>query len=213
MKKLLFITGFLCCFFAASLSAQNSDDASQDLIRFGIKGGLNYSNVWDEQGQDFSADPKFGLAGGIFLGIPIGKYMGFQPELLISQKGFKGSGTLLLNDYSFSRTTTYIDVPLQLFIMPSPYLTIVGGPQYSYLIHQKDVFTFGANSVEQEQEFNNENVRKNILGFVFGLDLNISRAVFSGRFGWDFQTNHGDGSSSTPNYKNRWIQFTIGFQI
>jgi len=213
MRKVLVLTGLICCFFAVSVSAQNTEEVSQNRVRLGIKGGFNYSNVYDERGQDFTADPKFGLAGGIFLGIPVGDYLGVQPELLISQKGFKGTGTLLLNEYSFARTTTYIDVPLQLYIMPFRYLKIIGGPQYSYLIHQKDVFTFGANSYEQEEAFKNENVRKNILGFVLGLDINISNVVLSGRMGWDFQANNGDGTSFTPNYKNRWLQFTIGVQI
>jgi hypothetical protein len=213
MNKRIAITGIICFLFAAGAAAQSTDDTHPNQFAFGIKGGINYSNVWDEQGQDFAADPKFGLAGGLFLGIPIGHYLGVQPELLISQKGLKGTGTLLLNQYSFTRTTTYLDVPLQVYILPVKYLKILGGPQYSYLMHQKDVYSFGANSIEQEQEFKNENVRKNILGFVFGLDLNISQAVISARMGWDFQANNGDGTSFTPNYKNRWVQFTVGVQI
>ena len=80
-------------------------------------------------------------------------------------------------------------------------------------MHAKNTYTWGINSSEQEQEFNNDNIRKNVLGFVAGADFNFSHIVVSGRAGWDFQTNHGDGSSSTPRYKNRWLQFTIGYKI
>jgi hypothetical protein len=211
-KKSTILMALLFAGTVFSVQAQDDID-SRTKLSFGIKAGLNYSNVWDEKGQDFQADSKAGFAGGVFLGIPIGKFLGFQPEVLISQKGFQGSGTLLFTPYSFTRTTTYIDVPLQLQFKPIQFVTLLLGPQYSYLMNQKDVYTFGTNSTEQEQEFENDNIRKNVLGFVAGLDVNISHVVVSGRIGWDFQTNNGDGSSSTPRYKNQWLQLTVGFKI
>lgn len=195
-----------------TLSAQSSDDPREE-FRFGLKAGANYSNVWDEQGQDFKADGRVGFAGGLFLGIPIGKFIGIQPEVLISQKGFQASGTMFGETYSYSKTTTYLDIPLQLQLKPAEFFTVVAGPQYSFLIHEKNAYTYGNNSSAQEQEFTNENIRKNVLGFVAGTDVIINHVVISARMGWDFQTNHGDGTSSTPRYKNKWIQLTIGFQI
>ena len=213
MTKSFIIIGTMCLCVGPTLKAQNPDTDQRTTMQFGIKAGLNYSNVWDEQGQDFKADPKFGFAGGVFLGIPIGEFIGFQPEILVSQKGFQGAGTLLGSSYSFSRTTTYIDIPLQLQVKPADLLTFVIGPQYSYLMHKKDVYTFGTNSSEQEQEFNNDNIRKNTLGFVAGADFLFSHVVVSGRLGWDIQTNNGDGTSTTPRYKNQWLQFAVGFTI
>lgn len=213
MKKQIIIFSALFLSFGVTTIAQNADVDPRETLQFGIKAGVNRSNVWDEQGENFTADPKFGFAGGVFLGVPIGKFLGFQPELLLSQKGLKASGSLLGSTYSFSKTTTYIDIPLQLQAKPVDVLTVVLGPQYSYLVGVKDVYTWGTNSFEQEQEFQNENIRKNILGFVAGADILISHVVISGRLGWDFQTNHGDGSSSTPRYKNRWLQLTLGFKI
>jgi hypothetical protein len=195
-----------------SIATLQGQDRRENL-EFGIKAGANISNVWDSRSDDFRADARLGFAGGVFLGIPIGKFIGLQPEFLISQKGFQGSGSLLGTPYSFSRTTSYMDVPLQLQLKPSEFFTFVLGPQFSYLFNQKDVYTFGANSTEQEREFQNENVRKNILGFVAGFDLIYRNAVLSSRLGWDFQTNHGDGNTSTPRYKNQWLQFTLGFKI
>ena len=219
MKKSFILIGLMTLSLGTILKAQDAstntggNTESRENLAFGIKAGFNYSNVWDEQGQDFKADPKFGFAGGAFLGIPIGKFLGFQPELLVSQKGFQGSGTLEGSSYSFSRTTTYMDIPLQLQVKPTEFLTIVAGPQYSYLMHEKNVYTFGTNSSAQEQAFTNDNIRKNILGFVAGADFIFSHVVVSGRMGWDFQTNNGNGTSSTPRYKNQWLQLTIGFKI
>lgn len=182
-------------------------------VKFGVKAGVNYSNVWDEQGQDFRADPKLGFVGGAFVAIPIGKMLGFQPEFLFSQKGFEGKGTLLGTSYSLTRTTNFIDIPLQLQLKPAHFVTFLFGPQFSYLLSRKDVYTLGANSFEQEQEFDNDDIRKNILGFTAGFDINITDFVFSSRIGWDFQNNNGDGTNNTPRYKNQWLQFTLGYRI
>lgn len=213
MKKKNTLIGILTLLSITTIYAQDSGTDTREKITFGIKAGINYSNVWDQKGEDFEADPKIGFTGGVFFGFPIGKFIGIQPEVLLSQKGLKGSGSLLGFPYSFTKTKTFIDVPIQLQIKPVKYITILAGPQYSYLIHEKDVYTFGSNSVEQEQEFENDNIRKNILGLVAGIDVNISYLVISTRMGWDFQTNNGDGSSSTPRYKNQWIQLALGFKI
>ena len=209
----IFSAAALLLVSTTALQAQTSDTDTRQKFVFGMKAGTNFSNVWDEEGEDFAADPKFGFAGGIFFGIPFGTFLGFQPEILLSQKGFQGSGTISGTPYEVKRTTTYLDFPLQLQIKPVEFLTVVAGPQYSFLLQERDEYTFGSNSTIHEEDFNNDNVRKNLLGFATGADINISHVVVSARMGWDFQKNNGDGSSSTPRYKNRWIQFTLGFKI
>jgi hypothetical protein len=211
MRKSLIILGLMSLSLSSVLKAQDED--TRDRLTIGFRAGINYSNVWDAQGQDFKASPRVGFAGGVFAGIPLGTFLGFQPEVLLSQKGFQGSGTLLDQPYTFSRTTTYIDVPLQLQLKPSEFLTIVLGPEYSYLINEEDTYTYGINSSSQEQAFKNDNIRKNIFGLIVGADIIIERFVISGRVGWDLQTNNGNGTSSTPRYKNQWGQLTIGFRI
>ncbi|MEQ8910315.1 MAG: porin family protein [Vicingaceae bacterium] len=211
--KCIIISSLALLLFSSPIMAQKDYSDLREDMTFGLKAGINYANVWDEKGQDFQADPRVGFAGGLFASIPINKYLGIQPEALISQKGYEGSGTILGSRYTSSRTTTYLDIPLQLQFKPSEFITLVAGPQYSYLLKQKDKYTFGPNSTEQEQEFDNDNIRDNTLGFVAGVDLMMKQVVFSARAGWDLQNNHGDGNSSTPRYKNQWLQFTLGFVI
>jgi hypothetical protein len=209
-KQLL---GAILCLTIGTLSAQDKAADKRDQLVFGIKAGMNVSNVWDEQGADFVADPKLGAAGGVFLAVPIGKYFGVQPELLFSQKGFKGGGVLLGFPYSFTRTTSYLDVPILVQFKPIEYFTLLAGPQFSYLLKEKNVYTFGSNSSQQEQAFSNEDVRNNILGFVVGADVTVKAFVLSARAGWDFQNNNKNGVSTTPRYKNQFLQLTIGFRI
>lgn len=206
----IFISLFL---IVASKPVQAQMDDNRELLSFGLKAGLNMSNVWDSKGQDFVADPKYGLAGGAFVSLPVGKYLGIQPELMISQKGFQGSGSLLGVGYSYTRTTTFVEVPLLVQFKPIQYFSILAGPQFSYLLKEKNVYTFGSNSTEQEQAFKNEDPRNNIMGFIIGADINIDMLVISARASWDFQTNNKNSVSTTPRYKNQLLQLTVGFRI
>ena len=212
MKKLILIAG-LCIALMGKVCAQDNLIDYRSKVTMGFKLGTNYSNVYDAQGEQFNADPKFGLAGGAFIGIPLATYIGLQPEILFSRKGFKATGMFLGSQYNLTRTTTYIDVPFYLTIKPIGALTLMVGPQYSYLIKQRDVFTSAFVNTDQEKEFENSNLRRNILSFSVGADVNLGHLVFGARAAADIMNNNGDGSSTTPRYKNMWYQFTIGYRL
>ena len=211
MKKVILLI-VLVTISVITSNAQSTDN--RNAVSFGIKAGTNYSNVYDEQGNDFVADSKFGFAAGAFVAIPLGKFIGIQPEVLYSQKGFKSSGTYLGSTYSMTRTTEFIDVPLLLAVKPIAQLTLLFGPQFSYLMKQKDEFTGGTISSTQQQDFNNNDITKNIMGLTGGADINLNDNLVLGlRAGWDIKTNEGDGNSSTPRYKNMWYQATVGYRF
>jgi hypothetical protein len=133
--------------------------------------------------------------------------------VIYSEKGFKATGAFLGSNYSATRTTTYIDVPILLAIKPVSFLTILAGPQYSFLVKQENNFTSSLAVVDQQKIFDNDNIRKNTLGLTGGVDINLSNFVIGARAGWDVQNNNGDGSSTTPRYKNAWYQATIGYRL
>ncbi len=212
MKKAIIMIAFIALSINNSI-AQSSSTDDREKIFFGIKIGTNYSNVYDSEGEDFVADAKFGLAGGAFVSIPLGKFIGIQPEVMFSQKGFKSSGTFLGTAYKTTRTTDYLDVPILFAIKPLPIVTVLFGPQYSYLMKQKDEFTGGSLSSTQEEEFTNDNIRKNTFSFIIGGDINYENFVVGVRGNWDLKNNIGDGTSTTPRYKNVWYQATVGYRF
>jgi hypothetical protein len=215
-SRKIILTVVLTMASAMGLNAQdevNTTNTAEDRIRLGVKGGMNYSNVYDERGDDFVADGKVGLAAGAFLSIPIGKFLGIQPEFMISQKGFRGSGSISGFNYGLTRTSTFIDVPVFVSLRPIPFLSVMAGPQFSYLLNQRDEFTSTLGGFDIEQEFDNDDIRKNMMCFVGGVDFNFSHVVIGARAGFDFQNNRGDGTSSTPRYKNTWVQGTVGLRL
>lgn len=196
---------------AAFVNAQNATSDDRDQMRFGVKAGVNFSNVYDEEGEDFVADGKTGFAGGVFLSIPIGKLFGIQPELMYSQKGFKSTANVLGSNYELKRTSTYLDIPLLVQVKPIKFLTILAGPQFSYLLKTKN--EFNGFSSEQQEELNSDNYKKNIFGFVVGADVNIEQFVISGRLAWDINKSDVDGNTTEPRYKNQVAQLTVGYRF
>jgi hypothetical protein len=104
-------------------------------------------------------------------------------------------------------------VPLLFALKPSPLITLLAGPQFSYLIKQRDVFEGSPVNTVVEEEFKNDNIRKNILCFAGGIDFNFNHILIGTRMGWDIQSNVGDGTSTTPRYKNVWLQATLGVRF
>lgn len=212
MKKLVFIFA-LITLMANTIIAQDNEIDKRESMQFGFKAGVNISNVYDAEGEEFKADSKLGFAGGLFLRIPIGFYFGIQPELLFSQKGYKATGAILGSTYEFTRTLNYLDFPILFSIKPSEFINVLVGPQYSYLLSRTDEFVTASTTIATETEFQNDNIRKNTLCFTGGFDINLNQIVISGRVGWDLMKNNGDGTSITPRYKNLWYQATIGFRF
>ncbi|MDA3883306.1 MAG: porin family protein [Bacteroidales bacterium] len=193
--------------------AQNSTNDTREMIHFGVKIGANLANIYDTEGEDFTANSKIGWAGGVFASIPIGEYLGIQPEFLFSQKGYKGSGSFLGSEYKYSRTSNFIDLPVFVAIKPTNFITILAGPQFSYLLKETNKFDNEFVSTEDEQEFDNDNIRRNTLCMVGGFDLDYQQFVFGARVGIDLQNNKGDGTSTIPRYKNIWYQATVGVRL
>jgi hypothetical protein len=186
-------------------------EQSRVRLKVGMKAGFNISNVSDKQGPTFDVTSKKGIVSGVFVVIPLCERLRLQPELLLSQKGFKASGDLMGFNYTFSRITTYLDLPILLHWRLLRSFAVVAGPQYGYLILQKDEREFGHNEEALDFEFSQEQMRNGTLGMTAGLELALDPMVLSCRAGIDFQNNI--TTTSTPQYKNRWLQFALGLNF
>jgi hypothetical protein len=213
MKKVILMIAFVTISVTNGNAQSTTTTDNRETLSFGLKAGANYSNVYDSESQNFVADSKFGFAAGGFVAIPLGKFIGIQPEIMFSQKGFKSSGTYLGSTYEMTRTTDYLDVPLLLAVKPIKEVTVLFGPQFSYLMKQKDNFTDGTITSTQQQDFNNDNIRKNTYCLTGGFDFNLDNLVLGLRTGWDVKNNDGSGNSTTPRYKNMWHQLTVGYRF
>lgn len=207
MKQFIILTACALSFTAAS-----AQDASKTTgIRIGLRAGANLSNVTKDADANFSTGSKIGINAAAFLELPLASVFSIQPELQFSQKGFKNSGTFLGNAYEYKQTTNFIEIPVLAKIKPVKNFGILVGPQFSFLTSTTTNFTTANASYESQVKQDNDNLRKNILGGVVGLEANAANFVVSLRYNVDFQTNNGDGTSSTPKYKNQVTSLSVGF--
>jgi outer membrane protein W len=66
------------------------DSPQTERVRFGLKGGVNFSNYFTEPKRNF--DTRHGLVGGIALEVPVSGRFFFQPELGYTQHRSKYAG-------------------------------------------------------------------------------------------------------------------------
>jgi hypothetical protein len=79
MKKIKILFAIATVAIASMAMAQDGETDNRENVKFGLKVGTNYANVYDSQTEEFKSDGKFGFVGGLFISIPIGKYIGLQP--------------------------------------------------------------------------------------------------------------------------------------
>lgn len=203
--------------FAQETVTPSASDDNRDQFGFGIKAGLNISNIYDEENNDYVAESKPGFFAGAFVSVPFNQLFGLQPEINYSQKGFKADGVfddggLFETNYEFERTASYLDIPLLIQIKPTKWLTFLAGPQYSYLLDIKDDYDFGDSSFGTEPDIEDDDYEKNNFGVVVGAEANYKGFFFTARGGFDLSKTDSNGNTDdSPRYKNQVVQFGLGY--
>lgn len=127
MKKLLFVVIAAISFATANAQGQ---------LQFGLKGGLNLSNITVSNGFDgysYSTLPNFNA--GVFLKIPVVRFFSVQPEFLYSAQGFKandGSGG------TYSEHVNYLNIPILAKFTTRSGFFLETGPQIGIKLNAKD---------------------------------------------------------------------------
>ena len=170
MKKLLVIA----CVFVASFSY------AQDL-KFGVKGGLNLSNLVGDDVEN--TDIRTGIYLGGFLNKPLNDHLSFQPELIFSMQGAKGEDGFSNNDLTFK--LSYLNVPLLLKLQlgSTDKVHLFAGPQLGFVLKSE---------IEQEQGDMSgaQDVKDQTNGVDFGLNFGLSFVV-SDNMSLDVRYNRG----------------------
>ncbi len=188
--------------------------SAQDNIKFGIKGGVNISDIIKDDGNNnFDTKTKVGFNAGITLEIPLIAGLAFTPEVLYAQKGYKL--TYPSTNSEFTQTTNFIDVPILASFRLGSSFNIVAGPQVSFLLSTKNKFENGFGSVEETQvEDDSDRFKKSLVGGIIGFRYDVNdKFDIHGRYGLDFQKNNENGSSSTPEYRNQVFSVGVGVKF
>ncbi|WP_426058862.1 porin family protein [Hymenobacter sp. B1770] len=188
MKKVILSLGLL----AGVATAANAQE-----VRFGLKGGVNYSTITTDD-NDEDIESKIGLLGGAFANFGLSDLISIQPEVLYSQKGAQSES---MNDAKFK--LNYIDVPVLVKVNAGG-LFFEGGPQVGFLAGAK--ITDGTTSVDVKDNFKSVD-----FGYAVGLGYQAESGPMIGlRYNGGI-TNISKETSDNDKTRNSAFQLYVGF--
>jgi Outer membrane protein beta-barrel domain len=170
------IYSFVLCTFLCTAGTAMAQPAV-----FGVKAGINLATVtFDPEPDEDVLDRRTGFVGGLFVVVPASDRLGFQGEVLFSQKGASedgGAGDLALD---------YLEVPLLLRVgTASPLETsfhAFAGPSIGLRLRARVT----AETFDGETE--DEDIADDVKGFDFGVvagaGVNFGRFTLDGRYTW-----------------------------
>lgn len=181
MKKTILIT-------VLALTVMYTTQAQ--LVKFGIKGGLNFANFTGGSGSDFDFKTITSYHGGFLAELKIFENFAIQPELLYATQGaeLNNLGDQIINEMG------YLTMPvLAKIYLTKNELSLELGPQAAVLVSERNkVASNDSNTFD--------------LGIAGGLSYKITKSIFiSGRY-----TAGLTEAKQDSKLKNSVIQFSAG---
>ena len=199
---------------AVSVSAQEQQTSMENSLspKFGIKGGLNLSNLYVDNADDENLKAGFNL--GLYAKIPVVRGFSIQPELIYSGKGSKLTyNNFLLGKGEYRFNLNYVEVPVLAVINVAKNLNIQGGGYASYLVSAniKDLKNDG--TIENIKDLKADNFNRFDYGLVGGVGLDVMNFTIGARYNYGLNKVGDSGLSGqlTKNSKNSVIALYVGF--
>lgn len=211
--KNLFLATVVGLLSATTIYAQSDDLTPQ----FGVKGGVNLSNITGDDVGDLDSRTSFHL--GLFMEMPISERFSFQPEVLYSGQGFtavtRDQDNIFDVDDNVEYQLSYIQVPLmaKVYVVKGLYAEV--GPQFGFKV--KEEIDYKPASDSGDIEINSDD------SYIKGFDTSIAAGAgykFDNGLSVSARYTHG----LTNIYKNNTIfenldaknsvwQFGVGFSF
>jgi hypothetical protein len=134
---------------------------------YGVKFGFNLAN-WYGRDADRDLQTKTGMITGAFVTINIYRLLGFQPEILYTQKGARFDSL----GYTATLFTDYIEIPLLLKGSPPPLIAGISpifyiGPAIAVNIRGQGVVKWGG----EKDKADIEDLKTVDIGLVYGFGI------------------------------------------
>jgi hypothetical protein len=167
-------------------NVQAQTNSSNDESHFGIKGGVNFSNIVSEDIDDNNVLTSFNA--GVYGNFPVGDILSIQPEILYSRKGGE-----LTYDNAFATGATqfklnYIEVPLLLKVNITDNLSVHAGPYFAYLIDAQVKNDANGDALDFEDNYNNDDFNKFDAGISAGIGFDFNSIGIGARYNYGFTT-------------------------
>ena len=207
------VGGLLLASAAVSAQEQQTTTESNLKAKFGIKGGLNLTNLYV---ADVSTEHmKAGFNAGVFAKLPVTRGFSIQPELLYSLKGAKedynnfvqGSG-----EYRFN--LGYMELPLLAVVNIAPNFSIHAGGYAAYLVNANIKNVNDQGTVVGATDLSTGDFNRWDFGLAGGAAFDIQNFTIGARYNYGLShigKNDNLTGALTKNSKNAGFNFYVGF--
>lgn len=208
--KNLFLSGIICLSFVSFTKAQELSPS------VGIKGGVNFTNLYTEDVDDNNILTSFNA--GLFFNLPVSSAVSVQPEINFSRKGSE-----LVYDNAFATGTTklklnYLEIPVLLKLNVTENLNLHVGPYLAYLIDGQATNETDGGTFNFEENIDNDDLNKWDYGLAAGVGLDFGPTSLGVRYNYGLQTIGKErtfaGETYTfPDSKNSALSLYVGFKL
>lgn len=211
MKNLKFTIAFTLLFGLSQLSNAQTDNA-----KVGIKGGVNFSNLYTDQVDDNNVLTGFNV--GLFAKIPVTEMFAIQPEFNYTTKGAKLTYKNTFANGAAKFNLGYLEIPVLAVINVTKNFNIHAGPYAGYLISANVKNDASNNSYDFENNFKADDFNRFDVGASVGLGIDLDSFSVGARYNYGL-TNIGKertflGTSYTfPDAKNSVINVYASFSL
>ena len=215
MKNLKTILAFVLLTSMSQVTFSQTETKTSS-PKFGIKGGVNFSNLYTEEVEDNNVLTGFNV--GVFAKLPITQTFAIQPELLYTTKGAQ----LEYNNAFVNGTSTfklnYLELPVLLVINLNENFTIHGGPYFAYLIDGKATNDSSGTLFDVENNLDNEDFNKFDTGISVGIGYDTDKIGFGIRYNYGLQKvgkerDYNGTNYTFPDGKNSVINLYLSYSI
>lgn len=154
--------------------------------QFGVKGGVNFSNMYTDDVNDNNVLTSFNA--GIYALIPITEFAAFQPEVLYSRKGSELTYDNAFAEGTYKFKLNYIEVPLLVKGNLTKNISVHAGPYFAYLIDAQVKNETSNGNFNFEDEYDNDDFNKFDAGLSAGIGLDFESIGIGARYNYGLTT-------------------------
>ena len=196
----------LTLFLTASFGMLHAQDNNVN-TEFGVKGGLNMSNLYTDDADDENV--LFGFNAGVYATLPVSDFIAIQPELLFTTRGSKLEYNNALAQGNVKLKLNYIELPLLVRVNITKNFNIHAGGYASYMVSAKST---GDGDFEFEDQYNTDDFNKFDAGLAGGIGVDFNPLSVGLRYNYGLTTIEKDGDDSSD-LKNSNLSLYLSYKL
>jgi len=211
-------TIILCVISALFICAGNTTVKAQktNSQTFGIKGGINFSNLYAKDAADNKMLTGFNL--GLFAKLPINKTFAIQPELYYTTKGAQTTYNSTFVNGTFKYNFNYLELPLLFVVNITDNFNLHAGPYVSYMLNGKVKNKSNVGSVDFDEKINTEDYNKFDAGIAAGAGVDLGAVSLGARYTYGLtkvgkERTFAGTTYTTPDATNGVMSVYVSFSL